>query len=113
MIDKFEKATMADQSGKTFKQQDGDDGLLFFHTHSLWEAMSKLEKFYECKIYGVLELQEVEDNIQLYAEGDEYSSISKQLLLDAIDYAYNKVDAHENEIYLDFVREYIDTHGKL
>ena len=113
MMDKFEKATMADQSGKTFKQQDGDDGLLFFHTHSLWEAMSKLEKFYECKIYGVLELQEVEDNIQLYAEGDEYSSISKQLLLDAIDYAYNKVDAQEYEIYLDFVREYIDTHGKL
>ena len=113
MIDKFEKATMADQSGKTFKQQDGDDGLLFFHTHSLWEAMSKLEKFYECKIYGVLELQEVEDNIQLYAEGDEYSSISKQLLLDAIDYAYNKAQTQEYEIYLDFVREYIDTHGKL
>ena len=106
-IDEFEKATMADQNGKEF-QQDGDDGLVFFHTHSLWEAMSKLEKFYECKIYGVLEMQEVEENIQLYAEGDEYSSISKQVLLDAMDYAYNKVDAQEYEIYLDSVREYID-----
>ena len=113
MIDRFEKATMADQSGKTFKQQDTDDGLLFFHTHSLWEAMSKLEKFYECKIYGVLDIQEVEDNLQLYAEGDEYSSISKQMLLEAMDYAYNKVDAQEYEVYLDSIREYIDTHGKL
>ena len=78
------------QSEKDFQQQavlDEDDGLLFFHTHSIWEAMSKLERFYQCKIYGVLELQEVEENIQLYADGDEYSSISKQVLLDAIEYA--------------------------
>ena len=51
------KALKSDQSGKTFKpgidvkvfkdgkQQDTDDGLLFFHTHSIWEAMSALEKF--------------------------------------------------------------------
>ena len=96
-IDEFEKATKADQSGKKF-QQDGDDGLLFFHTHSIWEAISKLEKFYECKIYGILELQEVEENIKLYAEADEYSNKSKQDLLDAIDYAYNKVESsHEYE----------------
>ena len=46
--------------------QDKSDGLLFFHTHSVWEAIMKLEKFYECTIYGVLELQEVEENIQYY-----------------------------------------------
>ena len=28
--------------------QDESDGLLFFHTHSVWEAIMKLEKFYEC-----------------------------------------------------------------
>ena len=56
------------------KQVDSDDGLLFFHTHSVWEAMQKLEQFYECKIYGVLELQEVEQNIDM---GDgEYSNKS-------------------------------------
>ena len=94
----------------TPQEQDHDDGLLFFHTHSLWEAISKLEKFYECKIYGVLDIQEVEDNLQLYAEGDEYSSISKQMLYEAISYAYDTVDdCVEYEIYLDRVREYIDT----
>ena len=107
-IDEFEKAiSNPAQSDKEF-QQDTDDGLLFFHSHSLWEAISKLEKFYECKIYGVLDIQEVEDNLQLYAEGEEYSSISKQTLLEAMDYAYNKVDAQEYEIYLDSIREYVD-----
>ena len=94
----------------TQQEQDRDDGLLFFHTHSIWEAISKLEKFYECKIYGVLDLQEVEENIQLYGD---YSSVSKQMLSEAMDYAYNKVDAQEYEIYLDRVREYIDTHQAL
>ena len=95
----------------TPQEQDHDDGLLFFHTHSLWEAISKLEKFYECKIYGVLDIQEVEDNLQLY---DDYSSISKQMLYEAISYAYDKVDdCVEYEIYLDRVREYIDTHKAL
>ena len=89
------------------QEQDRDDGLLFFHTHSVWEAMQKLEQFYECKIYGVLELQEVEQNIDM---GDgEYSSKSKQDLLDAIDYAYNKVDGSwDYEAYLDCVRDYLD-----
>ena len=93
----------------TPQEQDRDDGLLFFHTHSIWEAINAVEKFYECKIYGVLEMQEVEDNLQLYAEGDEYSSISKQMLYEAISYAYDKVDdCVEYEIYLDRIREYID-----
>ena len=103
---------MADNNNT--QQVDSDDGLLFFHTHSLWEVLNAVEKFYECKIYGILEVQEVEENIKLYAEADEYSSISKQMLLEGIQYAYDKVeDAQEYEIYLDRVREYIDTHKAL
>ena len=102
---------MADNN---IQQVDSDDGLLFFHTHSLWEVLNAVEKFYECKIYGVLDMQEVEANLQLYAEADEYSSISKQMLLEAMAYAYNKVDdCVEYEIYLDRIREYIDTHKAL
>ena len=94
--------------------QDESDGLLFFHGHSLWEVLNKVEEFYECKIYGVLDMQEVEENLKLYAEADEYSNISKQMLLEAMAYAYNKVeDCYEYEIYLDRIREYIDTHTAL
>ena len=94
---------MADNN---IQDQDRDDGLVFFHTHSVWEAVSKLEKFYECKIYGVLDLQEVEEHISMY-DGD-YSSVSKQMLLEAMEYAYNNVDAQEYEIYLDEIRNYLD-----
>ena len=118
------KAVRGDQSGKTFKpgidvkvfkdgkQQDTDDGLLFFHTHSIWEAMSALEKFYECKIYGVLELQEVEEHISMY--GGDYSSNSKQDLLNAMDYAYNEVDSSSDgyEQYLDAIMIYLDEINK-
>ena len=118
------KACKADQSGKTFKpgidvkvfkdgkQQDTDDGLLFFHTHSIWEAMSALEKFYECKIYGVLELQEVEEHLGMY-DGD-YSSNSKQDILEAIDYAYDKVDSNNDgyEQYMDAIMDYLDEINK-
>ena len=60
------RACKSDQSGKTFKpgidvkvfkdgkQQDTDDGLLFFHTHSIWEAMSALEKFSTLLINSVV-----------------------------------------------------------
>ena len=95
---------MADNN--TPQEQDRDDGLLFFHTHSIWEAMHKLEQFYECKIYGVLEVQEVVDNLSY---DGEYSNVSKQLWLDAIDYAYDKVDdSADYQIYLDRVAEFID-----
>ena len=94
------------------QEQDREDGLLFFHTHSLWEAMQKLEKFYECKIYGVLELQEVEEHLKLY--DGKYSSTSKQMILEGIEYAYNTVDtAWEYEEHLYKVQEYIDTHTAL
>ena len=118
------KAVCGNHSAKTFKpgidvkvfkegkQQDTDDGLLFFHTHSIWEAMSALEKFYECKIYGVLELQEVEEHISMY-DGD-YSSNSKQDILEAIDYAYNKVDSNNDgyEQYIDAIMDYLDDINK-
>ena len=95
---------MADNN---IQDQDRDDGLVFFHTHSVWEAIQKLEKFYECKIYGVLELQEIEEHIGM-ADG-EYSDKSKQDLLNAIDYAYNKVDGSWDYLaYLDEVRDYLD-----
>lgn len=101
---------MAKLSKYKNEQQDTDDGLLFFHTHSLWEALNAVEKFYECKIYGVLDIQEVEENIQLYADDDRYSNIPKRILLDAIDFAYNDVESDADyEIYLDRVRDYIET----
>ena len=87
-------------------QVDSDDGLVFFHTHSLWEAISKLEKFYECKIYGVLDLQEVESNLGLYDFDVEYT---KQELIDAIEHAYDTVDdCQEYEIYLDRIRDFLE-----
>ena len=94
------------------QQVDSDDGLLFFHTHSLWEVLNAVEKFYECKIYGVLDLQEVEEHLKLYDE--KYSSTSKQMILEGMEYAYNKVETcYEYEIYLEKVQEYIDTHTAL
>ncbi len=100
---------MADNN---IQQVDSDDGLLFFHTHSLWEVLNAVEKFYECKIYGVLDLQEVEEHLRLYDE--KYSSTSKQMILEGIEYAYNKVEScWEYEIYLEKVQEYIDTHTAL
>ena len=101
---------MADNNN--IQQVDSDDGLLFFHTHSLWEVLNAVEKFYECKIYGVLDLQEVEEHLKLYDE--KYSSTSKQMILEGMEYAYNKVEScYEYEIYLEKVQEYIDTHTAL
>ena len=100
---------MADNN---IQQVDSDDGLLFFHTHSLWEVLNAVEKFYQCKIYGVLDLQEVEEHLKRYDE--KYSSTSKQMILEGIEYAYDKVEScYEYEIYLEKVQEYIDTHTAL
>jgi hypothetical protein len=92
--------------------QDKSDGLLFFHTHSVWEAIMKLEKFYECTIYGVLELQEVEENIQYY--GADEQKFSKKQMLEAISYAYDKVEnAYEYEIYMETIADYLkENYGK-
>ena len=88
--------------------QDESDGLLFFHGHSLWETLQAVEKFYECTIYGVLELQEVEEYLSEFCDMDT-SKYSKKTILNAIDYAYNKVDsASEYEIYMDRVIDYLN-----
>ena len=88
--------------------QDESDGLLFFHGHSLWETLQAVEKFYECTIYGVLELQEVEEYLSEFCDMDT-SKYSKKTILSAIDYAYNKVDsAGEYEIYMDRVVDYLN-----
>ena len=100
-------------SNKINKDQvDSDDGLVFFHSHSVWEAIMKLEKFYECTIYGVLELQEVEENIQFYGAEDE--KYTKKQLLGAIQYAYDKVDnAYEYESYMETIVDYLqENYGK-
>ena len=118
-IDEFEKAiSNPAQSDKDF-QQDTDDGLLFFHTHNIWEAMSKLEKFYECKIYGVLELEDVVENLRYYnafdkESGEEYylceiEEVSKQLWLDAMESAYDNIhgefDGYNN--YMEYIYDYV------
>lgn len=112
------KAVCGNHSGKTFKpgidvkvfkdgkQQDTDDGLLFMHTHSLWEALNAVEKFYECTIYGVLELQEVEEHLAMMYD-HAHSTFSKQELLEAISYAYDKVDTQEYEIYIETINDYL------
>lgn len=105
------------QSDKDF-QQDTDDGLLFFHTHSLWEAMSKLEKFYECKIYGVLEIEEIVENLRywnaFYDGGSEnfvcnIDDVSKDLWLEAMESAYDNIcgnyDGYEH--YMEYIYEYV------
>ena len=100
---------MADNN---IQQVDSDDGLLFFHTHSLYEVLNAVEKFYECKIYGVLDLQEVEEHLKLYDE--KYSNVSKQMIVEGIQYAYDTLDgAYEYEEHLYKVQEYIDTHKAL
>ena len=100
--DKHSKAVKSDHSGKTM--QDTDDGTMFFHSHSVWEAVQKLEKFYECKIYGVLELQDVENNLELWGD---FHNVSKQALLEAMEYAYEKVECYEYEVYIETIAEYL------
>ena len=100
------RTPMTDKINKEQPVQDESDGLLFFHTHSVWEAIAKLEKFYECTIYGVLELQEVEENIQYY--GADEQKFSKKQLLEAISYAYDKVEnSYEYEIYMETIVNYL------
>ena len=118
-IDEFEKAiSNPAQSDKDF-QQDTDDGLLFFHTHSLWEAMSALEKFYECKIYGVLEVEEVVENLRHWnafdkESGEEYylceiEEVGKQLWLGAMESAYDNICGNYDgyEQYMEYIYDYV------
>ena len=116
------KAIKYDQSGKTFDpaqpRQDFDDGMMFFHSHSVWEAMSKLEKFYECKIYGVLEIEDIVENLRdwnaFYNDGSEdficsIDDVSKQLWLDAMESAYDNIhgDYDGYNDHMEYIYEYV------
>ena len=138
MSDKHNKGQPSNQSGKTFADSlfdtlreqsklsideqmrdahklDEDDGLLFFHTHSVWEAISKLEKFYECKIYGVLEMQDIVENLRwLQEDENKVDNLSKQDLLNAIEYAYNKIeDSYTYQEYVDAIDDYLKANNAL
>ena len=106
------------QSEKSF-EHDYDDGMMFFHSHNIWEAMSKLEKFYECKIYGVLELEDVVENLRYWnafdkESGKEYylceiEEVSKQLWLDAMESAYDNIhgDFDGYNDYMEYIYDYV------
>tara|TARA_R100001463_G_scaffold78741_1_gene133097 strand:- start:113 stop:484 length:372 start_codon:yes stop_codon:yes gene_type:complete len=112
----FNKGQPSDQSGKEFKQ-DTDDGLLYFHTHGLFEVLSAVEKFYECEIYGLLCLEDTVENLRHYIEFEEcgdnpsficsIDDVPKSLIIEAHKYAYNKVEYQDYEAMLDCVNEYI------
>lgn len=94
------KATMNPaQSEKEF-EQDYDDGMMFFHSHSVWEAMQKLEKFYECKIYGYLDIQESADYLcdwnAFDKDNEDYvcdiDEVPNEIWVKAFESAYNNVD---------------------
>ena len=116
------KAIKYDQSGKTFDpaqpRQDYDDGMMFFHSHSVWEAMQMLEKFYECKIYGVLEMEDIVENLRdwnaFYNDGSEdficdIDDVSKDLWLEAMESAYDNIhgDYDGYNDHMDYIYEYV------
>ena len=128
MSDKHIKGQPSNQSNKTFADSlfddlqaqsklslDKDDGLLFFHTHSVWEAISKLEKFYECKIYGILEMQDIVENLRWLQEDEhKVDNLSKKDLLDAIEFAYNKIeDSWTYNEYVDAIDDYLKANNAL
>ena len=77
--------------------QDVSDGLLFFQSHSLWTVLQKVEEFYECKIYGVLDMDSLMNDLSYYPNFDkdwhehiiDAYKIPKQDLLRAMKYAYD------------------------
>ena len=97
--------------------QDESDGLLFFHSHSLWTVLKKVEEFYECTIYGILELQEVQNELSYYPNFDkEFDGhirdawdIPKQDLLRAMKYAYDNISGEYDSYqdYIDLIESYL------
>ena len=97
--------------------QDESDGLLFFHSHSLWTVLKKVEEFYECTIYGVLELQEVQNELSYYPNFDKEHNehikdawdIPKQDLLRAMKYAYDNISGEYDSYqdYIDLIESYL------
>ena len=86
----------------------------------LWTMLKQIEKSADCIIYGVLDLQSVEMDLTSYAEFDsEYSNteqyichvseIPKQMLVDAMNFAYQKVDSCNDGYnqYLDVIHRHL------
>jgi len=98
-------------------RQDYDDGMMFFHSHSVWEAMQKLERFYECKIYGVLEISDIVENLRDWnafdMDNEEFicsiDDVSKQLWLDAMESAYDNIHGDHDGYndHMEYIYEYV------
>ena len=86
------------QSEKEF-EQDYDDGMMFFHSHNVWEAMQKLENFYQCKIYGYLDIQESADYLCDFNAFDkdcedyicDIDEVPNDLWVEAFESAYDNI----------------------
>lgn len=97
--------------------RDTDDGKLYFHTHDLWQVLDDVEKFYECEIYGILAIQDTVENLRHYIEFEEsgknpsfkckIDDVPKDLILEAHEYACDKVNHHDYDEMLDYISEYI------
>ena len=105
--DKFEEQPVQDES----------DGLLFFHSHSLWTVLQKVEEFYECKIYGVLDMDSLMNDLSYYPNFDkdwhehiiDAYKIPKQDLLRAMKYAYDNTGGEYDgyQDHLDHIESYL------
>ena len=97
--------------------QDESDGLLFFHTHSLWTVLQEVEKFYECKIYGVLDIEGLQNDLSYFPNFDkewkdhiiDAFQIPKQDMLRAMQYAYDNTGGEYDgyQDHLDKVEAYL------
>ena len=95
---------------------DYDDGMLFFHSHSLWDAMAKLEKFYQCKIYGYLDIQESADYLCDFNAFDkdcedyicDIDEVPNDLWVKAFDSAYDNIHGDYGWAdWQDYIYDYI------
>ncbi len=97
---------------------DEDDGMMFFHSHNIWEAMQKFEKFYECKIYGVLEIEDLVENLRDYNAFDkeckdyficDIDDVSKELWLEAMESSYDNIGGEYDGYndYMEYIYDYV------
>ena len=81
----------------------------------LHEAISHLEKQHNCLIYGVLEMQGLEEDVSHHDLGvRSLSKVSRQEWRDAMEYAFDSNESALSDEYgqlVDLVAEYLrDTH---
>ena len=83
------------------------------HEPSLWEALKELEDKHDCVIYGVLEIQGLEQDISDMFRThvvQKLSTISKQEWKTAMQYAYDvgaDGNAQDYELMVEYVHEYL------